>query len=437
MSGHGAPIWIVQLAHNVELTQLHAQDSGRFRSQRACRSKSVNSNYHNPSRSMAVSNHFLGLRICFLAGTLEHGGAERQLYYMLRALCQVGITPRVLCLDKGQFWEAPIQSLGVFVTWVGQRQSRLLRLARVLRELQKEPPDLFQSQHFFANAYAGLAECLMGVRAIGAMRNEGAAELRENGPIGGWLNLHLPRILAANSRLAIKQAIARGVPAEHLYFLPNVVDTVRFKPAGHSAQRPVTFLAVGRVTKQKRFDRFISALGCLRTEFNLNVRGWIVGPAQDPGLRNDLEAQAAGLGLFPDCLQFLGGVSDMRPLYEGADVCVLTSDFEGTPNVLLEAMASGLPVVATKVGGVPEIVQHGTTGFVVEPEDSVGLVKNLAELTRNSPRRKEMGDSAREYVVKQHSLERLPTYLQGLYRLALPPRLAWRLGVLDGSPVRT
>src|SRR5262245_24237015 len=97
---------------------------------------------------------FSRLKICFMAGTLEHGGAERQLFYMLQALCRRGATPRLLCLDRG-VWEDAIRSLGISPTWVGQRQSRFARLIRVLKELRDDPPDLFQSQHFFANAYVG------------------------------------------------------------------------------------------------------------------------------------------------------------------------------------------------------------------------------------------------------------------------------------------
>src|SRR5882757_606381 len=72
------------------------------------------------------------LKLCFLAGTLEHGGAERQLFYILQALCQAGATPRLLSLDQGEFWEETIKALGVCVSWVGDRPSRLTRLFRVL-----------------------------------------------------------------------------------------------------------------------------------------------------------------------------------------------------------------------------------------------------------------------------------------------------------------
>ena len=377
---------------------------------------------------------FSRLKICFLAGTLEHGGAERQLFYMLQALRARGVAVRVLCLNCGEFWEKPIQSLGVSVTWVGQRQSRLARLVRVLREVRTDRPDVLQSQHFFANAYVGVVAHLLGICGIGAMRNEGTAELRANGPVGGRLNLRLAPFIAANSRLAIQQARAYGVSAASLCFLPNVIDTGLFRPGRNRAERPLTLLSVGRIVKAKRFDRFISALGRLRSELKLDVRGWIAGPVQDKGLRQELEAQSARLGLFPKHLQFLGRVSDIGPLYRRADVCVLSSDFEGTPNVLFEAMASGLPVVATKVGDVPDIVLQGETGFVVEKDDADGLTAALAELVKNEPRRIEMGHRARQYVEAHHSLERLPAYLEKLYDQVLAPQRPRSLGAIEESP---
>ena len=246
-------------------------------------------------------------KICFLAGTLEHGGAERQLFYVVQALCRHGVSPRVLCFDQRQFWEDRIRSLGVPVSWVGQRQSRLTRLGRVLKELRSDPPDVFQSQHFFANAYVALGAAALRIRGVGAIRNEGTAELLKNGRIGGWINLHLPSLIAANSRLAIRQALQLGIPSSRLFFLPNVVDTQCFRPAAHATRRSLTMVSVGRLVKEKRFDRFITILGRLRTEFGLDVKGWIVGPTQDPTVRKDLQDQAARAGLFPRFLHFLGG----------------------------------------------------------------------------------------------------------------------------------
>lgn len=128
------------------------------------------------------------LKVCFVAGTLEHGGAERQLFYMLEALCRAGASLRVLSMDQGEFWENKIMTLGVCVTCVGHRPSRLARLLRVLKELRKDPPEVVQSQHFFTNAYVVVAAALSGASGIGAMRNNGCTEVAESGPLGGWLD---------------------------------------------------------------------------------------------------------------------------------------------------------------------------------------------------------------------------------------------------------
>ncbi|HEX4646376.1 MAG TPA: glycosyltransferase family 4 protein, partial [Verrucomicrobiae bacterium] len=322
---------------------------------------------------------------------------------------------------RGEFWEEPMRALGVSITWVGGQPSRLKRFFRILKELRNEPPDVLQSQHFFANAYAGLAARLIGAKGIGAMRSNGRSEVDQNGPLGGRLNLYCPALIAANSRRAMQYAAARGVPASRLHFLPNVVDTEHFQPPSGARKEPFTLLAVGRLAKEKRLDRFISILGLLRNRYRFNVRGLIVGPGSQNGdLGPELENQARRLGLFPDFIQFRGGISDTRSVYHEAAVCVLTSDYEGTPNVLLEAMASGLPVVASRVGGVPEIVQPGQTGFLLEPDDLEGFAAALVGLVKDCELRAEMGRRARAFVEEHHSRHRLPVYLERLYEQALP-----------------
>lgn len=366
---------------------------------------------------------FTHLKPCLLAGTLEHGGAERQLYYILRALRQAGAAPRLLSLDRGEFWEDKIRGLGVPVTFVGDQSSRMQRLVRVFREVRKSRADFLQCQHFFANAYVGLTARVCRLKSIGAMRSNGLSEFNESGRFGGWLNLHTPATIAANSRLAIQHAIDRGVPASRLHFLPNVVDTESFQPTEHSLESSLILIAVGRLVRSKRLDRFITVLGRLRGEFGLDVKGMIVGPGcRNEDLRPELEGQARSLGLPPGTLAFYGAVSDMRAVYHAASVCVLTSDYEGTPNVLLEAMASGLPVVATRVGGIPGIVRHAQTGFLFEPEDLEGMIAGLVELARNTELRNRMGRRARAYVEANHSLHRLPVYLSSLYETVLTNR---------------
>jgi glycosyltransferase involved in cell wall biosynthesis len=98
-------------------------------------------------------------------------------------------------------------------------------------------------------------------------------------------------------------------------------------------------------------------------------------------------------------------------------------------------MASGLPVVATNVGGVPGIVRHGQTGFLLEPDDLEGLVAAIVELVKNSELRTTMGQRARTYVEENHSLHRLPAYLGGLYQLVLPTVRPLMTSVVEGTSI--
>jgi glycosyltransferase involved in cell wall biosynthesis len=356
------------------------------------------------------------LKVCLVAGTLGQGGAERQLYYILRALADGGARVRLLCLTRGEFWEDRIRDLRIPITWVGRQEARFLRFARIIAELRKDLPDVVQSQHFYTNLYVVGAARALGLREIGAVRNDGISEVKATGAVLGRLSLRAPRLLAANSRNAIRNAAALGVPSPRFALLPNIVDTDQFKPGVRSEAGAVRLLAAGRLVEAKRFDRFLSVTAALRRHSSKRIKAIIVG---DGPLRSELEMQASALGLWPEAVEFRGLLPDMRAIYREADLFVLTSDWEGTPNVVLEAMASGLPVVATRVGGVPEVVRHGETGFLAEPADETALIRSLLTLVESPERRSEMGDNARRHMVNSFSSSRLPVYLNELYKLAL------------------
>ena len=187
-----------------------------------------------------------GLKVCFVAGTLGQGGAERQLYYMLRALKEHGAVPRVLSLTKDEYWEDRIRALGVPVTWVGQTHSRLQRLRAIIREIRREPAEILQSQHFYTNIYVAAAARFLGLHEIGALRSDAINEVGANSGRLGWLSLRAPRVIAANSRQAIENAVGLGIARSRLNFLPNVVDTSRsLKP--QTPAKVVRVLTIGRL----------------------------------------------------------------------------------------------------------------------------------------------------------------------------------------------
>jgi glycosyltransferase involved in cell wall biosynthesis len=357
------------------------------------------------------------LRVCFIAGTLGQGGAERQLFYSLQVLRDRGARPTVLCLTRSEYWEGKIRALGVPVTWAGRHASRVRRLADIIRLLRAERPQLIQSQHFYTNLYAYGAARTLGVQELGTLRSDAAHEVRASGAMLGRLSLMAPRIVVANSANALRNAVAMGFPADRLRLLPNAVDTAQFAPVPRPRSAIVTLLAVGSLIEVKRFDRLLNALAALASCTLPPWRTVIVG---DGPLRPQLERQAAALGLLPHLVEFRGALSAVSTAYQQADVLVVCSDHEGTPNVILEAMASRLPVIATRVGGIDDVVQDGHTGILVSRNDECELADALKLLIVDRGLRQDMGDKARDHVVAQHSLEQLPARLTALYDSVIP-----------------
>ncbi len=352
------------------------------------------------------------IKICFIVGTLSQGGAERQLFYMLRTLREQGNTPSVLCLTQGEFWESHIRDLGINVIWVGQSKSRLLRLLKIFIEVRRLKPDILQSSHFHTNLYVALLGFFNFIPSIGAVRNDCFSEIQDVGQFLGQLSLKMPRIIAGNSMAGIRNALSLGVNKHRLLFLPNVVDTSQFSVASQTFHHPLVLVTVGRLVDQKKINRFISIVAQLREQSNSSVKGLIVG---DGPLRDSLRQQAKDLGLNEDVLEFRGLSANMPQVYKESDVFVLTSDWEGTPNVVLEAMASGLPVVSTNVGGVSDIIKHGKSGFIVEATNKDQMLDIILQLIESPKLREIIAQEARIEIENSFALHLLSSYLKTLY----------------------
>lgn len=352
------------------------------------------------------------MRVCFLAGTLGRGGAEKQLLYMLKALREAGVSTRVLCLTKNESYEREIKALGIEIEWVGGAENRGLRLLKIINSLRKQPADVLQSAHFYTNLYVGVAGKILGIANIGAIRSNLTSELNAHKSLGKW-QIVVPQHLIANSDLACRRAIEQGIGSQKIDFVRNAVEIKSGNGKTSSANdSPLKIIFVGRLKREKRPELFIKlAASLVRNLPELPLQFQIVG---DGPLKPKLEKQAEDCGLKSDVLSFLGVRTDMDEIYRQAHGLVLTSEYEGTPNVLLEAMANGLPIVAVKVGGVTEIVNE-SRAFLVEPDDEKGLLEATTKLIQNSKLRIELADNGIEYVKNNHSLEYLQKQLISIY----------------------
>jgi glycosyltransferase involved in cell wall biosynthesis len=167
----------------------------------------------------------------------------------------------------------------------------------------------------------------------------------------------------------------------------------------------------GRMTAVKRTDDLLDALAALR-ERGVDALFLLVGDGAD---RERLEQLAHRRGLAKSVL-FLGYQEDVARWYTACDAIVLTSANEGTPVTLIEALAAARPVVATRVGGVEDVVEDGVTGLLVRPGDTHAVAERLALLAADPERRRTMGETGRAHVLERYAVSRLVDDVDRLYR---------------------
>ena len=352
------------------------------------------------------------MKIAFIAGQLGQGGAERQLYYYIKTLKQNGSEPYVLCITRGQFWESKFRELGVSVIWVGKSTNKLIRLFAIVKEISKRPTDVIHSQHFPMNLYGFMAGLVLGISSIGSLRSNVYDEIADAGYLGKF-SFRLPKLLVCNSENGIKNAQILGKTEGQLFYLPNVVDENHFTPSLASTyNQKLKVVFVGTIWPPKRVDRILRvAKICLDT--NINVDFYIYGEGEQ---LDQLKRISTNLGVQDKNLHFMGRISDPLAAYQQSDVFLLTSDREGTPNVLLEAMACGLPIVSTDIGDVSAYIKSGHNGFIIEsPNEEQKIVVSLEMLSNNRLLSKEMGSINRKIIEEKASLKTLGRLLTELY----------------------
>ncbi|HYD46839.1 MAG TPA: glycosyltransferase family 4 protein [Terriglobales bacterium] len=200
------------------------------------------------------------------------------------------------------------------------------------------------------------------------------------------------------------------------------VDIDRFVPSPRSSRETPRILSVGRLCEQKGFDVLLRACALLARE-GVAFRCDIVG---DGPLREPLEALVAELELG-ERVRFVGRAfqEELPGHYAAADIFALAckrasdNDRDGIPNTLMEAMASGLPVVSTRFSGVPELVLDGTTGLLAPPEDPAAFADGLRRLLADAELRWQLGNAGRMRVTREFSLERAAAELIGFFRASI------------------
>lgn len=244
------------------------------------------------------------------------------------------------------------------------------------------------------------------------------------------------RLMHADRFLCISQAIVDefrtlDVPTSKLVHVPNGVDSDLYRPATSTERRTmraalglgddaVAFACVGRLAQRKAIDVLLTAWHRLPATARERATLLIVGDGEEgPRLRT----LAAELGLGAR-VRFLGERQDVATILHASDVFVFPSRREGLSNALLEAMSSGLPVIASRIGGNVDVVEHGAQGLLCAPDDPDELADAVARLAGDGEARRALARAARERILASYAMDRILERLARLYGIALLPAAA-------------
>ncbi len=359
-------------------------------------------------------------KILFVIDELDIGGTEQQILELSRGLDRERFEPTVCCFRHGRK-ALEIESLGVPVLHLKKRAkadfSLPLRLARLMR---RDKYDLVQTYLWTANTWGRIAALLARVPVVVASeRNVDIWEEAYKRFIGRRLAGPTNSVIA-NSEAVRDYLLSRGgLNPDRVTTIYNGVNFDRFRnPPDPVIRRSelglpegaILAVCIARIEAAKDHDTLLEALALAapRTE-NLHVA--IVG---DGGQRARLEAKAAELGLA-DRVHFTGFRTDAAAWLSSCDLSVLSSVKEGLSNTVIESMAAGKPAVATSVGGNPEVILDGRTGFLVPPKRPDLLADKLAIVVSDSALRRRMGEAGRLRVQELFSVPRMVEQTQTLY----------------------
>jgi glycosyltransferase involved in cell wall biosynthesis len=362
-----------------------------------------------------------GLRILFVLTGLAYGGAETQLVRLATRLKSRGWEVSVVSLMPPKAYVEDLEAAGIPVFSLNIRRKLpdprpVLRLARIIRKWQ---PDVVHSHMVHANLLARIVRFLAPIPVLicSARSIDEGGRFRE---VLYRLTDPLCDLTTQVSQAGLERYVRMGaVPRHKIRYIPNGVDTERFKPNLEDRLKfrkelgveGFVWLAVGRFDPPKDYPSMLQAFARVVHKHS----NTILLIAGDGPLRKTMENLARELGIEKRT-KFLGIRRDIPQLMNAADAYVMSSSWEGMPNVLLEASATGLPIVATDVGGNREIVLDGVTGFLVPPRNPEALARAMLRIMDLSDEeRKEMGKRARKHIEVKFNLDRVVDLWEILY----------------------
>jgi glycosyltransferase involved in cell wall biosynthesis len=366
------------------------------------------------------------LPIAFVLSSFEPGGTERQMIELIRRLDRARWSVHVACFHARGGWFGRVvevaDSVEEFPLHSFKHPAALVQMGAFARWCRSRNIQVVHTAELYSNVF-GLPSAALGRVPVRV------ANRREINPDKTPLQIAMQRTayglatkIVANSRAAADRLLVERVSPGKVAVIPNGLDLRHYRPRA-ARERLRKVVVVANLRPEKGHDVLIDAAVALLRRFP-DATFELVGGGTE---RARLEARAAGLGLTR-AFTFLGHRDDVAARLAAADIFVLPSHSEAFPNALLEAMASGMPVVASRVGGILELVRDGANGLLATPGDPALLADRIGRLMDDPRLGAHLGDAARRDVSSEYSFDRMVGAFETLYLSELTRRGVLRAG---------
>jgi glycosyltransferase involved in cell wall biosynthesis len=359
-------------------------------------------------------------RVVHIIDRLPPDGAERLLADVLRSRSG-DFEYTVLCLVEGGALVPEIEESGVPVVILGRKGRYDFRLLlRLIAWLKEYRPIAVHTHLFTADSWGRLAAFLVHVPGIySTVHSTNTWKGNVHRLVDRTMARLSTNVIACSEEVEVVLRERDHIPANRLVTIANGVDLRRFAslPEIDLADEfdfpadATTLIVVGRLHPAKGHRDLLPALETLRTE-GFDFVLLVVGEGE---LEGELRQEVRNRGLDAS-VRFCGFRKDVLALIAAADTMVMPSRWEGLPMALLEAMALGKPVVATSVGGIPNVIQQNQNGFLVAPCDAADMARKLGAIIGDRALRQRIGEQAGKTVRERFSAENVARRYEELYR---------------------
>ena len=365
-------------------------------------------------------------RILIVIPQLARGGTECHLLQVLPRLASDRLKVVVLCTRSPGSLDADLRRTGIEVVSPQKRLSQAASFLWTLVQTAKAKPDIV---HFFlpeAYIVGGLAAVLLGAKRRVLSRrslNHYQRQRPFSATVERWLHKRMDALLA-NSNAVARELEAESTPIDMIAVLRNGIDVALFASANRGMARQRLGLDQGElaiicVANLYHYKGHLDLLAALASAAPSLPRQWKLFLAgRDAGMQVKLATQSRKLGLEGHIV-WLGEVGNIQNILAGCDLIILPSHQEGFPNCIIEAMAAGLPTIATTAGGTAEVFVDGTHGILIPPHDADALSDAILRMAADPHLRAKMGRAAAGYAANEYAIETCVSRYLALYEALL------------------